>query len=170
MSHSEKRVDMKNTLLKTLFLNTCLSFLACYSGGDLMQGLAPTPDENQGPNIEWDVFAEPVPEIPFPNNIASRPSNKTLTGRLLNIPMNAETKHENKFRRLIEEKKVAYKVFDVDLPDNLVQQELDLISQGIKKEDVEQNKFLQMFLIDLWSGKLCDNLVLKIRMLLRLPA
>ncbi|MDP7040185.1 MAG: hypothetical protein QGI45_13580, partial [Myxococcota bacterium] len=89
---------MKNILLKTFLLSTGLSFAACYSGGQPMQGLAPTPDENQGPNIEWDVFAEPVPEIPFPNNIASRPSNKTLTGRLLNIPMNAETAHENKLR------------------------------------------------------------------------
>jgi trigger factor len=32
------------------------------------------------------------------------------------------------------------KLHDVDLPDNLVQQELALISQGLKKEDVEKNK------------------------------
>ena len=32
------------------------------------------------------------------------------------------------------------KLHKIDLPDNLVQQELALISQGLKKEDVEKNK------------------------------
>ncbi len=32
------------------------------------------------------------------------------------------------------------KLHEIDLPDNLVQQELSLISQGLKKEDVEKNK------------------------------
>ena len=32
------------------------------------------------------------------------------------------------------------KVHKIDLPDNLVQQELALISQGLKKEDAEKNK------------------------------
>ena len=32
------------------------------------------------------------------------------------------------------------KLHDVDLPDNLVQQELAIITQGLKKEDAEQNK------------------------------
>ena len=32
------------------------------------------------------------------------------------------------------------KLHDVDLPDNLVQQELKVISQGLKKEDLEKNK------------------------------
>ena len=32
------------------------------------------------------------------------------------------------------------KIHEVDLPDNLVQQELALISQGLKKEEIEKNK------------------------------
>jgi len=32
------------------------------------------------------------------------------------------------------------KLHEIDLPDNLVQQELALISQGLKKEDIEKNK------------------------------
>ena len=32
------------------------------------------------------------------------------------------------------------KIHNIDLPDNLVQQELALISQGLKKEDIEKNK------------------------------
>ena len=32
------------------------------------------------------------------------------------------------------------KIHDIDLPDNLIQQELNLISQGMKKEDLEKNK------------------------------
>ena len=32
------------------------------------------------------------------------------------------------------------KIHDIDLTDNLIQQELKLISQGLKKEDVEKNK------------------------------
>ena len=43
-----------------------------------------------------------------------------------NGEQNDLTKHENKFRRLIEEKKVAYKVFDVDLPDNFTIEERKL--------------------------------------------
>ena len=32
------------------------------------------------------------------------------------------------------------KIHDVELPGNLIQQELALISQGLKKEDIEKNK------------------------------
>ena len=32
------------------------------------------------------------------------------------------------------------KLHEVDLPDNLIQQELAIISQGLKKEDIEKNK------------------------------
>ena len=32
------------------------------------------------------------------------------------------------------------KLHEVDLPDNLIQQELAIISQGLKKEDTEKNK------------------------------
>ena len=32
------------------------------------------------------------------------------------------------------------KIHDVELPDNLIQQELTLISQGLKEEDIEKNK------------------------------
>ena len=32
------------------------------------------------------------------------------------------------------------KLHEIDLPDNLVQQELDLITQGLEKEDIEKNK------------------------------
>ena len=32
------------------------------------------------------------------------------------------------------------KIHEIDLPDNLVQQELSLITQGLKKEEIEKNK------------------------------
>ncbi|MEC9436581.1 MAG: hypothetical protein VYD94_04545, partial [Thermoproteota archaeon] len=43
-----------------------------------------------------------------------------------NGKQNDLTKPETKIRRLIEEKKVAYKVFDVDLPDNFTIEERKL--------------------------------------------
>ena len=48
--------------------------------------------------------------------------------------MHLETLSKDKILNQIE------KLHDVDLPDNLVQQELEVISRGLKKEDFEKNK------------------------------
>ena len=48
--------------------------------------------------------------------------------------MNLDSLSKEKILNQIE------KLHEIELPDNLVQQELALISQGLKKEDVEKNK------------------------------
>jgi hypothetical protein len=70
----------------------------CYSGGDPLVGLfAGAPGD--GPTVVWDVFAEPLPDIPFPNDIATRPDLDSPTGRRVNASLLATTAFERKLRR-----------------------------------------------------------------------
>ncbi|MCK5688999.1 hypothetical protein KAI87_07005, partial [Myxococcota bacterium] len=74
---------------------------SCFSSGDPTAGLAPRPADDQGPSIIWNVFEKPLPEIPFPNNIATRFDDDSPTKLRLNISEEAVTAHESKLRRLI---------------------------------------------------------------------
>jgi hypothetical protein len=71
---------------------------SCYSGGDTYGPLAPANPDDHGPRVVWDVNAEPLPEIPFPNDTATRPDGDSPTGRRVNIPAKAKTRHEELLR------------------------------------------------------------------------
>ena len=62
------------------------------------QGWIATTNTN-GPTVLYDVTAEPLPEIPLPNNQATRLDPSSPTGRRLNISENAPTEYERKVRR-----------------------------------------------------------------------
>ncbi len=91
---------MNHRLLLSLCLAACHS--ACHSGGAPLLGLAVTPSEDAGPTIVWDLEARPLPEIPFPNDVATRSDLGSPTGRRLNVALGAVTQHEAKLRRLID--------------------------------------------------------------------
>ncbi|MEE8410157.1 MAG: hypothetical protein V3T05_11165, partial [Myxococcota bacterium] len=73
----------------------------CYSGGAALQGLYPSNPDDTGPQIVWDLFTEPLPEIPFPNDIGTRPDVTAATGRRVNVSREAPTEHERTLRRLV---------------------------------------------------------------------
>ncbi|MEC7988182.1 MAG: hypothetical protein VX278_23650 [Myxococcota bacterium] len=62
------------------------------------QGLRETPIASEGPMIVIDWEADPLPELPFPNNLATRPDSGSPTGRRLNISLVAVTEHESEIR------------------------------------------------------------------------
>lgn len=70
---------------------------ACYSGGDPLVGHA-TSLQGDGPRLKWDVFAKPLPEIPFPIDVATRPDRSSPTGRRMNASLEAETSFEEDLR------------------------------------------------------------------------
>ncbi len=61
------------------------------------EGLRETPD-GTGPLITIDWDAEPLPELPFPNDLATRPDPTSPTGLRLNISEVAETHEQSETR------------------------------------------------------------------------
>ncbi len=60
-------------------------------------GLRPTPD-GTGPTVVVDWDAEPLPEIPFPNDLAARVDETSPTGLRLNFSEMAPTRSERELR------------------------------------------------------------------------
>ncbi len=79
-----------------------LTTLALAGCGEAPGGLRPTP-EGLGPLVYVDWDAEPLPEIPFPNDLATRPDPGSPTGLRLNFPEDAPTELERKARRKVNE-------------------------------------------------------------------
>lgn len=66
-------------------------------GGGLAAGFAETP-LGDGPRIVWDLDAEPLPEIPLPNDVATWPDPTSPTGRRINASLIAPTEMEARLR------------------------------------------------------------------------
>ena len=86
-------------LLVLLVLAMCVT--CCASGeredDSFREGLMPVPDPT-GTSIRFDPLADPIPEIPFPNDIATVVDASSPTGRRLNIRMRAPTRLEQDVR------------------------------------------------------------------------
>jgi len=66
-------------------------------------GLRLTPLDGTGPAITIDWDAEPLPEIPFPNDLALRIDDDSPTGLRVNLSEQAPTEMERRARRLANE-------------------------------------------------------------------
>jgi hypothetical protein len=64
------------------------ALFACSSAP--FEGLAPARDQG-GPKVRFELAARPLPEIPFPNDIATRPDAQSPTGLRLNASFLAAT-------------------------------------------------------------------------------
>ena len=85
--------------MKTMYaLVGLLVLTACDFSGDPSTGLALS-EPSGGPAVVWDIEAKPLPEIPLPNNSATRLDSSSLTGRRLNISEEASTEMERRARR-----------------------------------------------------------------------
>jgi hypothetical protein len=76
-----------------------VALAACAPGPD---GLRRTPP-GDGPRVLVDWDAEPLPDIPFPNDLATRPDPTSPTGLRLNLPVDAPVEQENLSRALLNE-------------------------------------------------------------------
>ncbi len=65
-------------------------------------GLAPAED-GPGPKVVFDFARRPLPEIPLPNDLATRPDASSPTGKRINASMVAPTNIEATARRRIDE-------------------------------------------------------------------
>ena len=72
-----------------------LLLVAC--AGDRPGGLLPT-GAGTGPLVFWDLEAMPLPEIPLPNDVATRTDSTSPTGRRINLSLQATTGLERKLR------------------------------------------------------------------------
>lgn len=95
---------MKTATIRILSL-FALSLLATGCGGsadpsgDGAIGLGET-DRAGGPVVVWDVEHKPLPEIPLPNDAATRLDRSSPTRRRLNISLETTTRYERRTREL----------------------------------------------------------------------
>lgn len=75
-----------------------LTLLACAPGPE---GLRRTPP-GEGPLVRVDWDAKPLADIPFPNDLATRPDPSSPTGLRLNLPTASATAREEAVRRQVD--------------------------------------------------------------------
>ena len=78
----------------------CLALAGCGKGAGF-DGLAPAQDTG-GPRVSFDLSHTPLPEIPFPNDLATRPDPGSPTGLRLNASLIAPTQLERGVRGLLD--------------------------------------------------------------------
>ncbi|MCC6752205.1 MAG: hypothetical protein IT371_31430 [Deltaproteobacteria bacterium] len=84
--------------MKPRALSVCVLVLgAC--AGPRPEGLGFT-EPGPGPTVIFDLDALPLPELPLPNDVATRPDPSAGTGRRVNLSLEAETAIERRIRRV----------------------------------------------------------------------
>lgn len=83
---------------KHLTICLCLGLFACSEGP---KGIAPAAPADT--TVKMDFFAKPLPEIPLPNDIATRFDPDSATGRRINASMVAPTGFERTTRQKIDD-------------------------------------------------------------------
>lgn len=79
-----------------------LCSIGCNPSGPRAEGWANT-RQTGGPTVLWDALALPLPEIPLPNDAATRRDPTSPTGRRLNISLEAPTALERSTRAIFNE-------------------------------------------------------------------
>ena len=81
-------------------LAVCL--LAACRSAQPFEGLAPAV-QTGGPKIVFDLARRPLPEIPFPNDLATRPDATSPTGLRVNASLVAPSQVERNTRALLDQ-------------------------------------------------------------------
>lgn len=76
--------------------------VAACDGGGLATGWRETPP-GSGPRIVWDLYADTLPEIPLPNDVATWPDPTSPTGLRLNASLVVPTRLERRMRERFDE-------------------------------------------------------------------
>jgi hypothetical protein len=98
-------VNSEKSLLRVLRASAvrfcfCFSLWAC-SAPAPVDGLAPAVDHG-GPHVVFDLLRTPLPEIPFPSDIATIPDRTSPTGLRLNASLIAPSELERNARGLLD--------------------------------------------------------------------
>jgi hypothetical protein len=80
---------------------TLFALLLCACARGSVDGLAPAEDTG-GPKVLFDLKHTPLPEVPLPNDIATRPDPTSPTGLRVNASQIAPTRLEQNVRRLLD--------------------------------------------------------------------
>ncbi len=80
----------------------CLCALAGCRSAQPIEGLAPA-TQTGGPRIVLDLTRKPLPEMPFPNDLAARPDPGSPTGLRLNSSLAAPSQLEQRTRALLDQ-------------------------------------------------------------------
>jgi len=88
---------MRHTLISAF--TACSLLFSCAAPEP--EGLAPTPP-GDGAAVRFDVYARPLPDMPLPNDIATRYDPTSPTGRRINASLVADTKWERATRRELD--------------------------------------------------------------------
>ena len=83
--------------MKNLITPICMVWICLAACSPEPEGLRSTPAGN-GPMVVWDLEALPLPEIPFPNDAATRLDPDSPTGLRLNLSLIADTDIEAEVR------------------------------------------------------------------------
>ncbi|MCZ7679999.1 MAG: hypothetical protein M5U28_15040 [Sandaracinaceae bacterium] len=75
-----------------------LVLLVACDGGGLPDGWRRTPP-GSGPQVVWDLEAEPLPDVPLPNDVATWPDPTSPTGRRVNASLIAPSGMERRLRQ-----------------------------------------------------------------------
>lgn len=89
-------MQLKNILKLTLIPLTLIS-LSLVGCEQTIDGLIAT-KPGDGPVVTWDLLAKPLPEIPLPNDVATRQDLDSPTGRRINVSLIAPTQMERTVR------------------------------------------------------------------------
>jgi hypothetical protein len=84
--------------MRSLRLLLLATFALACDGGGLPEGWRETPP-GSGPRIRWELAAEPLPEIPLPNDVATWPDPGSPTGRRINASVVAPSGMERRLRQ-----------------------------------------------------------------------
>jgi len=85
---------MRTSLTTPCLLATLLALSGC---DKKLEGLFPTP-EGSGPTVRFDLLHRPLPEVPFPTDLATRLDPTSPTGRRVNASLVAPTTLESGLR------------------------------------------------------------------------
>ena len=88
---------------KALIVVATLIVAACGDAEKMPEGLRLSTDSG-GPQVKFDLEHWPFPDVPFPNDIATRLDSESPTGRRLNISELGATDAESEVRRLINQR------------------------------------------------------------------
>lgn len=107
--HSERTVLPRSSLWRSpppivwLLLLAALGAQAgCFDDNQLPESVREV-EETGGPRVVFDLDDWPFPDIPFPNDLATRPDPTSPTKKRVNVSLNGATEAESKVRRSINE-------------------------------------------------------------------
>ena len=86
--------------LRRTWLVALVALCACKSAPSF-EGLAPALDQG-GPKVAFDLAHRPLPEIPFPNDLATRPDPTSPTGLRVNASLIAPSQLERGVRGMLD--------------------------------------------------------------------